>query len=233
MATKASIAKEILKALFSMGVGAAASVPSGGFASRVLGGLTGGASTQAAGFEAGSYPDEFAPGRTHEYTVHNIPGAANFNAEGKSYASIIEDAGRMQTIREHNKAVTQFLRPGMNPREQRDALMRGVEAEKKLPQFWNESESRVPFSVSSSCVSGIRLTPDARIEVEWSGTPGKWYTFRQYKDTHKASLAAQELLKADSIGRAVMPTQRHGKPLKFKDPDIGYWNRKNYDPAFA
>lgn len=234
MATNATLAKEILKALFNIGMGAASRGPAGGFASRVLGSLTGGASTQAAGFTAGSYPDEFAPDRTHNYTVHNIPGGANFNSEGKAYASIIKDAGRMQTKDEHNKAITQFLRPGMTPREQRDALMKGLDVEKNLPQFWNESQSRIPFSVSSSCVSGIRLTPDARIEVEWKSNPGTWYTFKQYKDTHKASLAAQELLQADSIGRAVMPFQRNGVPLKIKDPSlVGYWNRKNYDPAFA
>ena len=234
MATASTIAKEVLKALLSMGMGAATRSPAGGLASSILGAAIGGTTPQAAGFKAKSYPDEFAPDRTHNYTVHTIPGKANLNSEGKSYASIIEDAGRMQELDEHNKALLQFVRPGMTPREEREAIMKGIEAEKALPAFWNESSSRVPFSVSSSCVSGIRLTPDARIEVEWKSNPGKWYTFKTYPDTYKASLAAQELLQADSIGRAVMPFQRNGVPLKIKDPSlVGYWNRKNYDPAFA
>ena len=139
----------------------------------------------------------------------------------------------MQTLDEHNAAIRQFVRPGMSPREEREALRKGQEAEKALPKFWNESKDRRDFSVSSSAVSGIRLTPDARIEVEWKGSPGKWYTFRSYPDTQKASVAAQELLKADSIGRAVMPFQRNGIPVNYKDPDVGWWNTKNYDPTFA
>ena len=120
----------------------------------------------------------------------------------------------------------------MSPKEERIALQKGLEEEKSLPQFWNESASRRPFSVSSSAVTGIRLTPDARIEVQWKSSP-KWYTFRSYPDTRAASEAAQKLLKADSIGQAVMPTQRNGVPLKFKESGIGWWNKKNYDPSFA
>ena len=110
----------------------------------------------------------------------------------------------------------------------RAALHRGLEEEKNLAAFWNESESRRPFSVSSSAVTGIRLTPDARVEVQWKGKP-TWYTFRQYKDTHEASLAAQKLLQADSIGRAVYPVV--SRPTK--NPLLGSWNRANYDGAFA
>ena len=83
-------------------------------------------------------------------------------------------------------------------------------------------------------MSGIRITPDARIEVQW-GTSPTWYTFRQFPNTYKASEEAQKLLMSDSIGRAVMPFQRNGKPLKFKNKNEKYseWNRPNYDPAFA
>lgn len=121
----------------------------------------------------------------------------------------------------------------MTPQEQRAAIDAGLRAEKNLPQFWNESSSRRPFSVSSSAVTGIRITPDARIQVQWKGNP-TWYTFREYEDTRQASKAAKELLKADSIGRAVMPWQRNGKPLNFKDPtSVTWWNRKNYDASYA
>lgn len=234
MASYGTIAKEVLKALLAMGMGGAGRAMGGGISGAVLNGITGGKiSPQAAGFTAASYPDSFAPDRYHHYTVHNIPGAPNFNAEGKTFADVIEEAGVMQDIDEHNAAIMQYVRPGMSPREEREAIRRGVEEEKKLPKFWNESNNRREFSVSSSAVSGIRLTPDARIEVEWKGNPGTWYTFRSYPDTHEASKAAQELLKADSLGRAVMPWQRNGIPLKFKDPDVSWWNRKNYDPTYA
>lgn len=228
MASAATIAKEVLKALLSMGAGGMAGRVGGGVASRILGNM----GAQTSKFTARTYPDEFAPDAFHKYTVHNIPGAPNFNSEGKENAGTIEQAGRMQDIDEHNKAIRQFVRPGMTPREERDALNMGVEAEKRLPQFWNESESRVPFSVSSSAITGIRLTPDARIEVQWKSNP-TWYTFREYPNTYEASLAAQELLRADSIGRAVMPYQRNGKMIKFKDPTVAWWNKKNYDGAMA
>lgn len=228
MASAATIAKEVLKALLSMGLGGASRSIAGGVASRIFGNM----GAQQAGFVSRNYPDEFAPDRYHNYTVHNFPDSPNFNEEGKAFAGTIEEAGRMQTIDEHNKAIRQFVRPGMTPREERNALNMGLEAEKQLPQFWNESKSRVPFSVSSSAVTGIRLTPDARIEIQWKGKP-TWYTFRQYGDTHEASLAAQELLRADSIGQAVMPYQRNGKMVKYKNPSLAWWNRKNYDGAFA
>ena len=102
----------------------------------------------------------------------------------------------MQTLEEHYDALTKYLRmlpPNATPRQMRDALNRGKQDEKNLPQFWNESKSRRPFSVSSSAVSGIRLSPDGRVEVAWQSNPTKWYTFRKYPDVQQASLAAQQL----------------------------------------
>lgn len=233
MASYGTIAKEVLKAILAMGAGGGARAAYG-LSGSVLNGLAGGGmSAQEAGFTAKTYPDDFVPGNYHNYNVHWIPGSPNMNAEGKTFSQLIDEAGVMQTLDEHNAAIRQFVRPGMSPREEREALRKGQEAEKALPKFWNESKDRRDFSVSSSAVSGIRLTPDARIEVEWKGSPGKWYTFRSYPDTQKASVAAQELLKADSIGRAVMPFQRNGIPVNYKDPDVGWWNTKNYDPTYA
>lgn len=206
-----------------------------GLSGSVLNGLTGGGmSAQTAGFTAKSYPDEFAPDRYHNYNVHWIPGSPNMNAEGKTFAQLIDEAGVMQTLDEHNAAIMKHVRPGMSPREEREALRKGIEEEKALPKFWNESKDRRDFSVSSSAVSGIRLTPDARIEVEWKGSPGTWYTFRSFPDTQKASVEAQKLLKADSIGRAVMPEAIAIKANK-NNPGIncGWWNKDNYDPTFA
>lgn len=181
---------------------------------------------------AKQYPEEFAPQAWHYYDVVNVPGGPNFNKNGKANKGIIDEAGIMQDIDLHNNTIKKYLRPGMTPKEERIALNKGLEEEKSLPQFWNESSSRRPFSVSSSAVTGIRLTPDARIEVQWKSSPD-WYTFKSYPNTRAASEAAQALLKADSIGQAVMPFQRKGVPLKFKNPDIGWWNKINYDGTFA
>lgn len=228
MASKTEIAKALLQLALGMGVGGAMrggpsllSIASG---ASFTPGVPGGADA----FMAKQYPTEFAPDRYHNYQVVNIPGAANMNQFGKSYSDTIEEAGRMQTIQEHNDAIKKYIRPGMKPKELRAAIELGIADEKRLPQFWNESESRRPFKVSSSAITGIRLTPDARIQVQWKGKP-TWYTFQQYPNTQEASLAAQELLKADSIGRAVYPVISR----KVNNPLLGSWNRKNYDGAFA
>lgn len=230
MASKKEVAKALLQLALGMGMGGATkggpsllSIASG---ASFTPGVPGGADA----FMAKQYPTEFAPDRYHNYGVVNIPGDANLNQFGKSYKAVIDEAGRMQTMKEHNDAIMKYVRPGMKPKELRAALEKGIEDEKKLPQFWNESESRRPFKVSSSAVTGIRLTPDARIEVQWKNSP-KWYVFSQYPDTQQASVAAQELLKADSIGRAVYPVV--SKNIKNPKPGLGDWNRKNYDSAYA
>lgn len=231
----AELAKELLSLLVGAGLGGSARL-GGSVATRLLSSATGGnggvtrgsLNDAASAFLAKNYPEEFAPSAWHKYDVVNIPGDANFNQHGKSNSSIIDEAGVMQDLDLHNKTITKYLKPNMTPKEQRIAIERGLQDEKNLPQFWNESKSRRPFSVSSSAVSGIRLTPDARIEVQWHTSP-TWYTFKQYDNTYEASKAAQELLKADSIGRAVYPVvSRH-----VKSPLLGTWNRPNYDGAMA
>lgn len=229
-ANKAEIAKQLFNIILGMGIGGAAR---GGISLSFVPSVASGMPASAETFAAKNYPTEFAPDAFHIYDTSYIPGKANLNSLGKAYDGIISEAGRMQTLDEHNKAITKFVRPGMNPQQLRQALNMGLEAEKHLPAFWNESKSRIPFKVSSSAVSGIRLTPDARIEVRW-GTSPKWYSYKQYPDTQQASLAAQQLLQADSIGRAVMPFQRNGKPLNFKKGAVySEWSKPNYDPAYA
>ena len=238
-ASASQIFKNFLLMMAGGGLGAVGGA-GGGFGGGGIGGVLAGAAGAAAGDPAGDfiarqYPREFAPKPTHDFTVNWIDREdADNNSQGHANMGIIQDAGRMQTLDEHNRAIRQFLRPGMNPQQQRQALMMGLEAEKRLPQFWNESSDRLPFSVSSSAVDGIRIAPDGRVEVKWHSSP-TWYTFKQYPDTYQASLAAQELLKSDSIGRAVMPYQRHGKELVFKNKQYEYskWNRPNYDPSMA
>lgn len=234
-ASASQIFKNFLLMMAGGGLGAVGGA-GGGIGGGGIGAmLTGGIGDPAEGFVANMYPRQFAPAPYHNFNVLWVDSKeANNNQHGQANMETINEAGRMQTLDEHNRAIRQFLRPGMTPQEQRAAINMGLEAEKRLPQYWNESKDRRPFSVSSSAVSGIRLTPDGRIEVQWHSSP-TWYTFKQYPDTYQASLAAQELLKSDSIGRAVMPYQRHGKELVFKNKQYEYskWNRPNYDSSMA
>ena len=230
----AQIAKEILAFLIGAGMNSTPAARAAGILGSVSGASRSapsipGISDAASQFMAKQYPEEFAPDAWHNYDVVNIPGKANFNQHGKANSSVIDEAGVMQDIDLHNKTITKYIRPGMTPKQQRLALNQGLQDEKNLPQFWNESKSRRPFSVSSSAVTGIRLTPDARIEVQWKNKP-TWYTFKAYPNTYEASKAAQELLKADSIGRAVYPIRsRNIKPTS----DLGWWNYPNYDGSMA
>ena len=227
MAKEAEIAKQILSMLLGAGIGSM-----GGTAGILggAGGILGGALGGSSGFGDDGYPKEFAPGSHHEYNVVHMPGKPNLNSYGKGYAQLIDEAGEMQSLQEHRDALTKYIRPGMTPKQLRVAEEMGLEEEKKLPKFWNESFDRRNFKVSSSAVSGIRITPSGNVEVRWGSSP-KWYTFKQYGNTHDASLAAKELLKADSIGRAVYPVlSRHvNNPKK----GLGDWNKKNYEAAYA
>ena len=154
--------KDILRLAMAVGLAGArapmgASMLSGGLPGAG-GGIPGGGSLPpgADEFAAKQYPNEFAPEYNHMYKVVNIPGAPNFNQHGKADAATIREAGRMQTIKEHNDTLLKYIRPGMTPRQMRDALNRGAEEEKRLPQFWNESKSRRPV------VCSRRHPPDSR-----------------------------------------------------------------------
>lgn len=238
-ATPAELSSLAILAALGRGTGR---VPSG-ISAGILGGMGGGGDTgelppELRRHEADKYPTSFTPGANHEYTVRYYPsgrGHVNGNSTGGANRQAIKEAGVMQSLEQHNAALLKYLRPGMSPKEQHVAIMLGAEEEKKLPQFWDDSEGRRRFAVSSSAVSGIRLTPDARVEVRW-GTGPKWYTFKQYKDTYEASKAAQRLLLSDSIGRAVWPVVSRFKDKAPKKPlpaYLGTWNRPNYDGSMV
>ena len=213
-----------------------------------IGGIGGFGGMAAAGFSgngassgplATEYPKEYAPEPNHGYNVAYIPGNPQNNSSGRAARQTIDEAAVQQTIQEHNEALNRYLRllpKNATPRQVRDAIQRGREDEKKLAAWWNESNNRRQFQVSSSAVSGIRVTPDGNVEVEWGSTPGKWYTFRKYGDTRKASEAARDLLKADSIGRAVYPVVSRGPGAAYiskKGHMLGEWNAPNYAAGYA
>ena len=243
-ANKAEIAKQLFNIILGMGMGGAArgGISSSSIANFVNSAYNGGVSGNMDRFLAKNYPTEFpSSDGTMEFTVHHVDSKTpNMNAEGNANYDVIDEAGRMQTLEEHNKALSKYidmLPPSIraNPKKFHEAILKGQQAEKDLPAYWADPKPRREFSVSSSAVSGIRLTPDGRVEVRWASKPDTWYTFKQYPDNYQASLAAQKLLQAPSIGRAVMPFQRNGKRLVFKNKNVQYsgWNEPNYDSAFA
>lgn len=232
-------ASDILQLLTSFGAGMAA----GGPASIIMGGGVGGGIGGGIGGtpgESSGYPEEFAPGNTHDYQVVYAPRPdgvegpyQNMNYMGKANAATIAEAAEQQTLQEHNDVLTKYVRMlprNATPRQVRDAIQRGRDEEKQLPKWWNESNNRREFSVSSSAVKGIRITPEGNVEVQWGKSP-KWYTFKKYGNTHDASVAARKLLESDSIGRAVYPVVSH--PPKKPNPLLGGWNRENYEAAYA
>ena len=150
---------------------------------------------------------------------------------------VADKAARMQTLREHNDAINQFLKPGQSKAERMEALRKGKQAEKELLSFWADKKPRVNYTPSSSAVEAIRITPENRIEVKWRGKPSKknpsgWYEFLPSATPFEASEAFKSLVMAPSIGRAVYPVV--SRPLKKFNPYINNnWNSKHYDPSKA
>ena len=226
--------KDILKILFGMGLGGlqGAFGNLGGTASVLLGGASSGKSD--------GYPSEFSPGSHHVYNVVYAPrpdGVSgpyqNMNSMGKADSAVIDEAAEQQTVKEHEDALLKYVRTlpaNATPKQIQAAMDRGREEEKTLPKWWNESNNRREFSVSSSAVKGIRITPEGSVQVKWGKSP-TWYTFKNYPNTQLASQAAKELLKSDSIGRAVYPVI--SRPPKKPNPLLGGWNAKNYEGGYA
>lgn len=166
-----------------------------------------------------------------KYHVIRIPLAGGHHNVARDQA-MIDEAGRMQEMNEHNRALFKYLRPGMSPKEVDIALRKGEKEEQNLPKYWEDLNYRKEFNVKSDAVHGVRVTPDAKIQVKWKGGP-TWYTFRQFPNTYEASKEVQKLLSEDSIGRAVMPilTMKGGDKLAAKG--YGKWNAANYNGAYA
>ena len=241
-------ATEILKALSQLGGLGPAALPGVAGALALIGGngaitpgIAAGRSARSPGATVGdvavladnqvakTYPREFYPDSSgHTVDVSYIPGPAQNNAALD--AGVARDAARMQTIQEHNDTLLKYVRPGMTPVQLHDALEQGRKDERQLLSFWADSKPRKAYTPSSSAVKGVRITPDSRIEVMWGSNPNKWYTFRQFPNTYEASLEAQKLLMAPSLGRAVMPARIADRS---KIAGLGEWNRANYDGSFA
>jgi len=162
------------------------------------------------------------PGLTREFVypityVANSPTWINNDTLDRNIA---REALHSQSLEEHNRA-----------------LMEGGEAaEKALLSWWPGEDSTVRQNPTpgSSAVSGVKILPNNKIQVQFRGG-GKWYTYKGGRNPHEASMAAEELLTAPSIGRMMnrngklrhlSPTDKTGEI----DKNVGAWARKFYDP---
>lgn len=211
----ASRSELLLKSLGSM----ATSLGTGALLARGLGGNNiGPSSVGADGTPAETYPNPL-----HTVKVNYLPGPPQLNA--MLQRGLADRAAHMQTLEQHNNTLLKYLKqlpPNATAKQKHLAMMQGVADEEALDEYWDDKKPRKDYTPSSSAVTKVRVTPDNRIEVMWGSTP-KWYSYKQYPDPYKASLAMKELLTSGSIGRALVR----------KSKKYGQWGRANYDGAMA
>ena len=208
MADKQKIAGELLRALLfgsAMAGGSARSILSG------LGGSVGGSSRVDTSDKVNSI------GHNFNYDLNYIPGPAQENR--MLMQNIANEAILRQTPEEHMRALTKYVRPGMTPAEKKIALQRGKEYEESLLSWWDDDRPRRNFTPSSSAVSGIRITPDNRIQIRF-GRGGKWYSYRGGATPNQAAIELKKLIgtNGQSIGRA----------LCSKSKKFGEWARSHH-----
>lgn len=173
-----------------------------------------------------------------KWHIIRIPLAGGMHNANRDQA-MIDEAGRMQEINEHNRALFKYLRPGMSPKEADIALRKGEKEEQRLPQYWEDLNYRREFNVKSDAIQGIKITPDAKIQVKWKGKPSAnnpdgWYTFRQFPNTYEASKEVQKLLSEPSLGHALMPILTNEKSgQKWAEKGYGKWNAANFNGAYS
>jgi hypothetical protein len=162
------------------------------------------------------------PGLTREfvYPITYVANSPTWVNNATLDRNIAPEALRSQTLEEHNRA-----------------LMEGGDvAERALVSWWPNEDGTVRQNPTpgSSAVSGVKILPNNKIQVQFRGG-GKWYTYKGGKNPYEASMAAEELLTAPSIGRMMnrngklahtSPTDKDG----YIDKSVGAWARRHYDP---
>lgn len=208
-------ADDLLRAIISvLGAGTA-----GGGAGAVLSGLgSSGVGFSGLGSLAASGSDKVTSiGHNFNYDLNYIPGPAQENR--MLMQNVANEAILRQTPEEHMRALTKYVRPNMTPAEKKIALQRGKEYEESLLSWWDDDRPRRNFTPSSSAVSGIRITPDNRIQIRF-GRGGKWYSYRGGSTPNQAAIELKKLIgtNGQSIGRA----------LCRKSSNFGQWARDHY-----
>lgn len=199
-------------ALFGSGASAAGGVG----AMTLLSGVGGGSSVEDGSDKANSL------GHNFNYDLNYIPGPKRQdNRMLKQQAA--DEYGPRQTLLEHVNALRRYVRPGMNPAQMKEALKRGKEYEQSLPQWWDDDRPRANFTPSSSAVSGIRITPDNKIQIRF-GRGTKWYSYRGGENPGDAAKEAMKLIGKNG--------QSIGRNLVRKSKVFGQWAREHYLPGY-
>lgn len=160
-------------------------------------------------------------GHNFNYDLNYIPGAPQENR--MLLQNVANEAILRQTPEEHMKALTRYVRPGMTPDEKRKALQRGKEYEESLLSWWDDDRPRRNFTPSSSAVSGIRITPDNKIQIRF-GRGSKWYSYRGGETPNQAAVELKKLIGTNG--------QSIGRGLVRKSKVFGQWAREHYLPGY-
>lgn len=201
-------------ALFGSGASAAGGVG----AMTLLGGVGGG--TGAASSESMDKVDSL--GHNFNYDINYIENDPQNNRMLQYQTG--QEYGPRQTLAEHIAALRRYVRPGMNPAQMKEALRRGKEYEQNLPQWWDDDRPRKNFTPSSSAVSGIRITPDNKIQIRF-GRGTKWYSYRGGSTPGEAAEEAMKLIGVqESIGRNMCS--------KSKNNAVGKWAKAHLLPGY-
>lgn len=200
-------------ALFGSGASAAGGVG----AMTLLSGVGGG--TGATASESMDKVDSL--GHNFNYDLNYIPGPAQMNRMLMQQTA--NEYAPRQTLAEHIAALRRYVRPGMNPEQMKEALRRGKEYEQSLPQWWDDDRPRKNFTPSSSAVSGIRITPDNKIQIRF-GKGSKWYSYRGGENPGAAANEVQKLIGKNG--------QSIGRNLVRKSKVFGQWAREHYLPGY-
>lgn len=91
------------------------------------------------------------------------------------------DAAYRQDPVEHERVIHQFEQPGQTPVEQMLATEKGIEAEKALPQYWDDNTPRRDLGGSSSWIDGIEYIPSLGIAIMHT-ISGKEYYYPMTSD---------------------------------------------------
>ena len=198
-------------ALFGSGASAAGGVG----AMTLLSGVGGGPSVDDGSDKADSL------GHNFNYDLNYIPGERQMNCMLMQQTA--DEYAPRQTLLEHVNALRRYVRPGMNPAQMKEALRRGKEYEQSLPQWWDDDRPRKNFTPSSSAVSGIRITPDNRIQIRF-GKGSKWYSYRGGATPGDAAKEVQKLIGKNG--------QSIGQNLVRKSKTLGQWAKDHYLPGY-
>lgn len=197
---KEKVAERVLRAAAAMLGGVMAGMASPGLVGPGRIG-TGTATRILEGAAPGTVADYPKPSKFHynvDWVDSDVPNEnANYKGNPDSRAT------RMQSIKEHNRALNKYIRPGMGPLELRAAIEKGKEEERNLSSFWtDDSEPRRPVRSSSTAVSDVHINPDGTLSIRFR-QKGTWYTYAGGADPYEAAMSAHDLVTAPSLGRAI------------------------------